>query len=202
MNIILCAFAFILFYLPFTYQTETVNEVMDVLPDFVGYLLLWFMLEKRQINARMKFAYTAVSVMTAISFLVFLAEAQFLAPTALTEFLNGDGMILSWILAGMKYLSVNLSGIYLMLGALVLGIIFFALLGYWEREERYKKERTICTAGMVLSGIILLCGLGSCLIILPFSWNWIAYPAAVLAITALWATMRDSDEMINGIRRA
>ena len=200
MNIILCAFVFILFYLPFTYQAESVHEIVDVMPDFIGYLLLWFMLEKRQINRRMKFTYTAVSVMTVVSFLVFFAEARFLAPSVISDFLNGDGMILNWILTGLDYLSLTLGGVFLMLGAIILGLTFFSLLEYWEREEKYKKERILCIAGLVLSGIILLCGLGSCLVILPFSWNWITYPVAALSLIVLWATMRDSDEMINGIR--
>ena len=88
-----------------------------------------------------------------------------------------------------------------MLGAMILGLTFFSLLEYWEREEKYKKERILCIAGLVLSGIILLCGLGSCLVILPFSWNWITYPVAALSLITLWASMRDSNEMINGIRR-
>ena len=35
MNIILCAFVFILFYLPFTYQAESIHEIVDVMPDFI-----------------------------------------------------------------------------------------------------------------------------------------------------------------------
>lgn len=202
MNLFLFSFVFILFTLEFPYEMGENTYFFDVLPDFVGYLLLWFTLEKRRINKRMNLAYTAVSVMTVLSFLAFLAQIRFLvidAPAA-TEFLNGDGFFINLLLDGFAAIYAGYNGIFMLLGAAILFLIFFAMLGHWEQHEQYKNQRMGCVAGFVLCSIIGLCDLGSALIILPFSWFWISYPLSVLAIATLWYTVKDCSQMETGIR--
>ncbi len=194
MNLMIFGLVLIVLCFNASYRVDNTPQVIDLLPDFIGYLILWVGLEKRRVNKRIGSLYTAVSVMTLISFLFFLGQIKIFFANALTGNLTWIG----WLLDGVTYVTINFSGLVLLVGVLILAWLLFGLLEYWEQNEQHKLQRTVCKIGMGLCGIAGLCHLGSVFVILPFSWNWIAYPASLLAIAAAWFVMKDSQEMLTG----
>ena len=194
MNLMIFGLVLIVLCFNTSYRVDNTPQVIDLLPDFIGYLILWVGLEKRRVNKRIGSLYTAVSVMTLISFLFFLGQIKIFFANALTGNLTWIG----WLLDGVTYVTINFSGLVLLVGVLILAWLLFGLLEYWEQNEQHKLQRTVCKIGMGLCGIAGLCHLGSVFVILPFSWNWIAYPASLLAIAAAWFVMKDSQEMLSG----
>ena len=177
------------------YQVENTIYFIDILPDFIGYLLLWNALEKRRINKEMKWLYTAASVMSLISFLQFLGQIK----VFFIDFFTGNLTFLRLLLDGVSYLSGNFAEIFLLVAVLLLGWLHYAMLRYWEKDNTHKLQCTVCKIGMGLCTASALCHLGACFVILPFSWNWISYPLSLLAVAAAWYVMKDSQEMLTGI---
>ena len=176
------------------YKVGDSMQIIDILPDFIGYLLVWFMLEKRRINKRMSGLYTATAVMTVVSFLYFLGQIKvFFADT-----LVGNLKILGLLLDGVTYVTANYNDLILLVAVGLLAWLHFAMLEYWEKKEEHHLQRKVCVAGMVLCGIAALGHLGATFILLPVSWHWICYPASVLAVAAAWFVMKDSQEMLTG----
>ncbi len=196
MNLILFSLVFILFTFHFPYVFGQTTQVIDILPDFIGYLIFWIMLEKRRINRRMNGLYSVVSGMTFLSFLFFLGQIRFL----FTDFLDGDGMIIGWILTALSYVFTFYNDLVLLIGVFLLAWFLFSLLGYWEQTNQHKLKCNICKAGIVGCGIVGLCYIGATLIILPFSWHWISYPLSLLLIAVAGFAMKDCPEMETGIR--
>lgn len=194
MNLML--FGLILTVLSFfsAYQVENTLYFIDILPDFIGYLILWVTLEKRRINKELKVLYTAVSVMTLISFLLFLGQIK----VFFESFLFGNLTFIRLLLDGFSFLSGNFAEVFLLIAVLLLGWLHLGMLRYWERDNTHKLHCTVCKVGMGLCIGAALCHLGACFIILPFSWHWIAYPLSLLAVAAAWYVMKDSQEMLTG----
>lgn len=196
MNLILFSFIFILFTLPAPLALGETTQLFDVLPDFIGYLILWLSLEKRKINRAMRGVYSAVSVMTLISFAFFAGQFSFLFP----DFIQGNGKILGWLFAGLTYVYTQFNDLVLLAAVLVIGWMLFSLLEYWEQTDRHKIQCLACKGGLILCGITALCHIGATAIILPFSWHWISYPLSLLIILDAWFVMKESQEMLTGVR--
>ncbi len=194
MNLILFGLGLIVFCFQAQYTVEKSTVVIDILPDFIGYLILWFTLEKRRINGRMRGLYVAVSGMTLVSFLFFLGQIKIL----LKDLFTVDLKWLDWILNGLNYVSAQFGDLILLVAVLLLGWLLFALLGYWEQTDKHKLQCTVCIAGMIACGLAGLCHVGASIVILPFSWHWISYPLSLLAIIAAWFGMKDCQEMLTG----
>ena len=196
MNLLLFGFALVLFSFNVTYKVEDTLQFFDLLPDFVGYLILWFLLEKRRISKKLNGLYTAVAVMTVVSFLFFLGQIQ----VFLGDLLSGDLIVLKWILNGLNYVMIQYGDGVLLVAVLMLGWLMISMLEYWGRTNQHILQQNICKAGLVLCGLTGLCHIGGCLIILPFSWHWISYPLSLLALAAAWFVMKDCPAMVEGSR--
>ena len=85
------------------YKVGDSLQIIDILPDFIGYLLVWFMLEKRRINKRMSGLYTATAVMTVVSFLYFLGQIK----VFFADMLVGNLKIIGLLLDGVTYVTAN-----------------------------------------------------------------------------------------------
>ncbi len=199
MNLILFSLIFILF----TFNTQAAGEnysfTLDILPDFIGYLILWLCLEKRRFSKRMHGLYTAAAILLPVTFLCFAGQVKSLFITELVKDARNTGwIILNWVLDGLATLSGPLNGILLLAGAVILGWLFFAMLGYWEKNNQHKLQCTLCKVGLGLCGAMALCDIGELMILLPFSWHWISYPLSLGAIAVAWFVMKDSQEMLTG----
>lgn len=89
---------FILFSFKFPFYSETLKEIVniDVLPDFIGYLFIWFGLEKAiEENRWFKEASSIGVGLMVLTFLTFLSQIRFL----FTFFFEGDGQVYAVILA-------------------------------------------------------------------------------------------------------
>lgn len=74
-----------LFFILFSYNVEFMSQnlgsmvTVDIIPDFVGFLILWFALEKKEsVNRWFKESLTLTTGLLVISFLVFASQLQFL----------------------------------------------------------------------------------------------------------------------------
>jgi len=80
------AFLFLSFQFPIS-STATATYYVDVFPDFAGYLILWFALEKMTpVNRWFKDASHVAAGMTAITFIQFLGGLSFLLPRGTMDF--------------------------------------------------------------------------------------------------------------------
>jgi len=193
MNQILFGLALILFNFIASAGGEN-PLVLDLLPDFAGYLIVWLMLEKRRFNPLAGGLYVGISFMVPISFLFFLAQIQNLFIGNLASDPRNTGWkVLNVILSGVSYVYTEYYGALMLVAALMTGWLAMALLEYWTRTNRHKLQCTVCRVGMVLSVLVALCHLGSTFIILPFSWNLIAYPLSLLLLACVWFAMRDAE---------
>ena len=196
MTLILFSLLFILITANVPFQEETAIHIVDVLPAFVGYMILWYALDKRKVNRKMRFVSGVVTGMTVLTFLGFLSQIRYL----FSEFLNGDGLIIGWVLTGVSYLFNEYAEVPLLLSALTLGALFFAVLDQWKQKEEHRLQRGFCIAGMAVCGVIALCDIGALIVILPFSWRWISYPLSAVAAALLYFAMKDDPELVNGKR--
>lgn len=196
MNLILFSFLFILITANLPVTEGTATYFIDALPAFVGYLILWYGIDRRRINPRMKILAGLTTGMAVLTFLGFLSQIRWL----FTEFLQGDGLIFGWILTGISYLFGEYSDVVLLLSALLTGFFFWAIKAQWDRKEEYRKKRALCVAGMVVCGLIALCDLGALTVLLPFSWHLISYPLSAVAVGLLYPTMKDDPQLEQGIR--
>ncbi len=194
MNFIVFGLVLIVLCFRSEYTVEETKYFFDLLPDFIGYLILWFTLEKRRFNARMRRLYVAVSVMTVISFLFFLGQIK----VFFADLITYDMKIFEWILDGLNHVSLYFGDLMLLVAVGILGWLLFAMLGYWEQNNQHKLQCTVCKVGMILCGLAGLCHLGSTFVILPFSWHWISYPLSLLGVVCAWFVMKDSQEMLTG----
>lgn len=73
-------FIFVSFEVPVA-DSATAVYTVDIFPDFVGYLILWFKLEKTgTVNRWFKDASTIAAGMMAVTFIQFLGSLEFLIP--------------------------------------------------------------------------------------------------------------------------
>ncbi len=194
MNLMLFGLILAVLSFPMTYKVDGNILWVDILPDFIGYLILWFTLEKRRFSKRMNGLYAAVSVMTLVSFLFFLGQIK----VFFGDVLDGDLVFIHWVLDGLTYVMASFGDLVLFVAVFLLGWLLFAMLGYWEQTNQHKLHCTVCKIGMVLCGISGLCHIGATFILLPFSWHWICYPLSLLAVAAAWFVMKDCQTMLTG----
>ena len=93
MNYIVVGLFLILFSYDMSFYSETLSGTvtMDILPDFIGYLLIWFAMEKPSIeNKWLRMASSVGTGMLVVSFLTFLSEVRFLYE----NLLRGEGNFL------------------------------------------------------------------------------------------------------------
>ncbi len=199
MNLILFGLILVLFTFNANLSGEHFALTVDLLPDFLGYLILWLCLDKRRINKRMYGLYTASAVLLSVTFLCFVGQVKGLFIEDLVKDVRNTGwLILDWALNGLSTLSGPWNSALLLAATLILGWLFFAMLGYWEQTNQHKPQCNICKIGMGLCGMIALCDILDFIIILPFSWHWISYPITAIALAAAWFVMKDCQEMLTG----
>ena len=71
MGLVIVGLLFVLFRFDYTFVSANINAevTLDVLPDFVGYLLIWFGLEKAvDVNRWFKEAHSAATGLMVITF--------------------------------------------------------------------------------------------------------------------------------------
>ena len=199
MNLLLFGFVLILFSFNATYTVDNTLQFFDILPDFAGYLLIWFLLEKRRINKPLKHLYTGIAAMTLVSFLFFLGQIKIF----FVNLLDGDLIFLNGILDGLTYVLALYGGGVLLVAVLMLGWFLFGMLKYWNQTEGHKLQRTVCKGGMALCGLSGACHISTLFLDfsnLAFHPNWIAYPLSALALAAAWFVTKDCQEMLTGSR--
>ncbi|MBP3301155.1 MAG: hypothetical protein J6M34_06620 [Clostridia bacterium] len=195
MNQILFGLALILFNFTASFgSAETGTAViLDFLPDFVGYLILWLLLEKRRFNTLVRGLYTGIAIMIPVAFLFFLAQIQNLViGDAMLDPRNTGWRLLNSILSIVTQIYADYYGFFMMAAALFGGWLLLSLLEYWSRTNQHKLKCAVCRVGMGLSVLSALCHLSSTFLILPFSWDWIAYPLSLLLLGCAAFAMSDA----------
>jgi hypothetical protein len=194
MNLLILGLVLIVLHFSTSYAVDDVTYTIDLLPDFIGYLLIWITLEKRRINKSMQNLYVAVSAMSLVSFLFFLGEIK----VFFADLLTNELQLIGYLLDGLNQFSLYFGDVLLLIAVVLVGWLLFSMLRYWNRVGEHTLQCTVCKIGMGLCGLSALCHAGATFIILPFSWHWICYPLSLLAIVAAWFVMKDSQEMLTG----
>ncbi len=188
MSFVLLSFVFILFSCRMPLSTETAEYTINIIPTFVGYLILWFHLEKRQINRRVKAAYTVSTILLVIFFLEAVAEIRFF----FEGWLQGDGLFIGLILN--LFAAIFEQGTYLTqaIGAL------FALLFLWGLEKaRTEKEQSLFPPrlGMIFCGLLAIYSILHQFLLFPIPFWAVSVPAGVVILICIGISLRNIPEM-------
>ena len=200
MNFILFAFVLILFDLSAPGAAE--EQSVDILPDFIGYLMLWFALEKRKINGRVQGVYTAAAIMIPLSFLLFLSQIQgLLLPELIEDERNTGWILLHAVLRIFSFVDTKFYGLVLLLGILVSAGLLFAMLGHWDQRQEDRRMRLLCKGGIGLCAVTGLIYLVTAFLPnLPIPPQWIGYPLSAGIVALIWFSMKDISEMETGTK--
>ena len=136
MMLVIVGLIFILFrfdYSFFSYNVEA-SVAIDVLPDFVGYLLIWFGLEKSvDVNRWFKEAHSAATGMMLITFITLVSSLSFLLEPLLE---SPDGQIFAILFYIINYL-VRIGGSILTALTMVFMFMLASAIGYsMQSQER------------------------------------------------------------------
>ena len=176
------AFILISFEVPLVSGTVS-TQYIDIFPDFVGYLILWFKLEKTvSVNRWFKDSSTIAAGMLAITFIQFLGSLSFLLPQNFVDsstfkfmadvinfvFTNGAPVVaalnmvfMSFLCRGMGLSCEDRKKEFLSTVFFVLTIVFFALAAFaavtlFIRNLPIQVWHIALPAGIVFSAFALI----------------------------------------------
>lgn len=162
------------------------NVMIDILPDFVGYLILYFALEKRSVNSRWFRESLSVSVgLLVISVLVFLSQIQFLF--SWTDSLDSKffSLFVSLITAGVTHLGSIIYALTMVFAAL------FSLAMMSEADKiRHRGWSVTYTVFFMLYAALTAAYVVLQFIQLPFNSNLIALPVNIAFILVFYFSTR------------
>ncbi len=194
MNLIIVGLIFILFRYDYAFFSQNVDAtiVIDVLPDFAGYMLIWFGLEKTQdVNRWFKESHTTATGMMVVSFISLVSSLSFLLEPLLN---SPDGQIFSMFFS-LVNLIVSKAGSLIFALTMVFMFIFSSALGYSMQSQ----DRGFLCAVMYFFSIaytvLAIAYAVNQFINLPFSLDWISVPVGIVFIISSYFIMEKIDEL-------
>ncbi|MBE6890476.1 MAG: hypothetical protein E7481_00460 [Ruminococcaceae bacterium] len=165
------------------------NVMIDILPDFVGYLILYFALEKQESNGRWFRESLSVGVgMLVVSVLVFLSQIQFLFSWTNTLDSKVFALFVSLITAGVNHIGSIIYALTMVFAAL------FSLAMMSEADKiRHKGWSVTYTVFFMLYVALAAAYVVLQFIQLPFSSNLIALPVNIAFILVFYFSTKTLD---------
>lgn len=188
MSFILLSLVFVLFSCRMPLSTEAAQYSINILPTFIGYLILWFQLEKRQINRRMRATHSVATGLLVLFFLEALAEIRFF----FEEWLRQDGLIVGVVLNILALIFAQVTRITDAIGPL------FTLLFLWALDQGLQergKSVLFSRAGMILCGALAVFDVADQFLVLPFSSWTVTVPLGAAVMICAGLSLRGIPEM-------
>ncbi|MBQ1862634.1 MAG: hypothetical protein II149_03870 [Clostridia bacterium] len=194
MMLVIVGLIFILFrfdYSFFSYNVEA-SVAIDVLPDFVGYLLIWFGLEKSvDVNRWFKEAHSAATGMMLITFITLVSSLSFLLEPLLE---SPDGQIFAILFYIINYL-VRIGGSILTALTMVFMFMLASAIGYsMQSQERMLLCRVMYVFSIAYS-VLAVVYIVNQFINLPLPLDWITAGINVIFILFSYISMNKIKEL-------
>lgn len=191
MALVLLGLICILFNFGFEFYSSNLgaNVMLDVLPDFVGYLILCFSLEKKDVLSRwFRESISISSGMLIVSILVFLSQIQFLFSWTGTIDSKVFSLFVSLITMGIAYVDCIVYAVTMVFAA------FFSLSMMSEADKIGHKGWSVTyTVFFVLYVVLAVAFAILQFISLPFSAFLIAVPVNVAFILVFYFSTKTLD---------
>lgn len=192
--LVIVGLIFILFrfdYSFFSYNVEA-SVAIDVLPDFVGYLLIWFGLEKSvDVNRWFKEAHSAATGMMLITFITLVSSLSFLLEPLLE---SPDGQIFAILFYIINYL-VRIGGSILTALTMVFMFMLASAIGYsMQSQERMLLCRVMYVFSIAYS-VLAVVYIVNQFINLPLPLDWITAGINVIFILFSYISMNKIKEL-------
>ena len=185
---------FVLFRFDYTFVSANINAevTMDVLPDFVGYLLIWFGLEKSvDVNRWFKEAHSAATGLMVITFITLVSSLSFLLEPLLN---SPDGQIFAILFYVVNYL-VRIGGSILFALSMIFMFMFASALGYaMQSQEKWFLCRAMYVFSIVYSALAIVYIVNQ-FINLPLPLDWISAGINAVFLVFSYFTMNKIKEL-------
>ncbi|MBQ6052110.1 MAG: hypothetical protein IJL30_02350 [Clostridia bacterium] len=194
MGLVIVGLLFVLFRFDYTFVSANINAevTMDVLPDFVGYLLLWFGLEKSvDVNRWFKEAHSAATGLMVITFITLVSSLSFLLEPLLN---SPDGQIFAILFYVVNYL-VRIGGSILFALSMIFMFMFASALGYaMQSQEKWFLCRAMYVFSIVYSALAIVYIVNQ-FINLPLPLDWISAGINAVFLVFSYFTMNKIKEL-------
>jgi hypothetical protein len=194
MILVIVGLIFILFrfdYSFFSYNVEA-SVAVDVLPDFVGYLLIWFGLEKSvDVNRWFKEAHSAATGMMLLTFITLISSLSFLLEPLLE---SPDGQLFAILFYFINYL-VRIGGSILTALTMIFMFMLASAIGYsMQSQERMFLCRVMYVFSIAYS-VLAVVYIVNQFINLPLPLDWITAGINVIFILFSYISMNKIKEL-------
>ncbi len=194
MILVIVGLIFILFrfdYSFFSYNVEA-SVAVDVLPDFVGYLLIWFGLEKSvDVNRWFKEAHSAATGMMLLTFITLISSLSFLLEPLLE---SPDGQLFAILFYFINYL-VRIGGSILTALTMIFMFMLASAIGYsMQSQERMLLCRVMYVFSIAYS-VLAVVYIVNQFINLPLPLDWITAGINVIFILFSYISMNKIKEL-------
>ena len=194
MGLVIVGLLFVLFRFDYTFVSANINAevTLDVLPDFVGYLLIWFGLEKSvDVNRWFKEAHSAATGLMVITFVTLVSSLSFLLEPLLD---SPDGQIFAILFYLVNYL-VRIGGSILFALSMIFMFMFASALGYsMQSQEKWFLCRAMYVFSIVYSALAIIFIVNQ-FINLPLPLDWIAAGINAVFLVFAYFTMNKIKEL-------
>lgn len=171
-----------LLFLTFSYSMPLESgQAFEVIPDFVGYLLLWFGMEKaKPVGGRMKWCSYLAGGLLAVHFLLFLGQINFLLPNMSLD----DILIFNVFFSFVEKIYAGGAAFFTMANCL-----FCVFLAFVLKEESDYDGKVLESVVFFISALLLFAGSVFCAIHffakLSFSLSYVTIPLLCLFALAV-----------------
>ncbi|MBQ6171249.1 MAG: hypothetical protein IJK34_01295 [Clostridia bacterium] len=194
MMLVIVGLIFILFrfdYSFFSYNVEA-SVAIDVLPDFVGYLLIWFGLEKSvDVNRWFKEAHSAATGMMLITFITLVSSLSFLLEPLLE---SPDGQIFAILFYIINYL-VRIGGSILTALTMVFMFMLASAIGYSMQSQEWMLLCRVMYVFSIAYSVLAVVYIVNQFINLPLPLDWITAGINVIFILFSYISMNKIKEL-------
>lgn len=192
--LVIVGLIFILFrfdYSFFSYNVEA-SVAIDVLPDFVGYLLIWFGLEKSvDVNRWFKEAHSAATGMMLITFITLVSSLSFLLEPLLE---SPDGQIFAILFYIINYL-VRIGGSILTALTMVFMFMLASAIGYSMQSQEWMLLCRVMYVFSIAYSVLAVVYIVNQFINLPLPLDWITAGINVIFILFSYISMNKIKEL-------
>lgn len=194
MILVIVGLIFILFRFDYTFFSYNVEAsiAIDVFPDFVGYLLIWFGLEKSvDVNRWFKEAHSAATGLMVVTFITLVSSLSFLLEPLLE---SPDGQLFAILFYLINYL-VRIGGSVLTALTMVFMFMLASAIGYsMQSQERMFLCRAMYVFSIAYSALAVVYIINQ-FINLPLPLDWITAGINVIFIVFAYISMNKIKEL-------
>ena len=194
MNLILVGLLFILFKYDYAFFSQNVEMtiMIDVLPDFVGYMLIWFGLEKASTaNRWFKESHTIATGMMIVTFITLVSSLSFF----LSPLLNSpDGQIFAGFFAIIN-LIVSHAGSLIFGFTMIFMFMFSSALGYSMQTQERGFSCGLMYVFSVAYTVLAVAYMVNQFINLPIPLDWISGGIGIVFIISSYFIMEKIEEL-------